>query len=1667
MTRLGRRLDRWRWVAMIRASSVLVLDDPGGEPLDRLLERPPELTQFLQTAISLAAAVGKLHEQDIVHKDIKPANVLVDQVSGQVWLTGFGVASHLPRERQPPEPPESIAGTLAYMAPEQTGRMNRSIDSRSDLYSVGVTLYQTLTGVLPFTASDPIELVHSHIARRPAPPAERREDVPQGLSAIVMKLLAKAAEERYQTAAGLEADLRKCLADWKSFGRIDPFPLGAHDASDRLLIPEKLYGRDRESAELLEAFERVVVRGTAEFVLVSGYSGVGKSSVVNELHKAIVLPRGIFISGKLDQYKRDVPYATLAQAFQALVRQILSKNEEEFGHWRKAIRDALGFNGQLVVNLIPDLDLVIGKQAPVPELSAQETQIRFQAVFTAFLGVFARKEHPLVLFLDDLQWLDRATLNLLEHLITHPDPRHLLLIGAYRDNEVSPSHPLLLTLESIRKTDVHVSDIVLAPLSLDNVGQVVADSLRQEHIRTDPLARLVHEKTAGNPFFTIQFLTALAEEHLLDFDRREAAWRYDIDRIRAAPSTDNVVDLMVGKLNHLPGKTLEILKELACLGNSAEAAALTMVQGEPEEEIQSDLWEAILGGFVVHLAGSYTFGHDRIQEAAYSLIPEEMRAEVHLRIGRNLMARLPAGDIAGNIFQVVNQLNRGAALISDPNEKERVAELNLRAGKKAKASSAYAAACSYLSVAMTLLGHEYWKDRHDLEFGLWLERAECEFLSGNFDEAETLISELLVRSSSRSDKAAAYCLRIDLHVMKSEEPRAVACALECLRLFGIEMSAHPSSEQVQVEYEKVRRNLGERSIESVIDLPLMKDAEMQAAMRVLSVFYGPAFTVDNNLFYLCVCHMVNISLKYGITDASAHGLALFGRILGPLLGLYREAHLFGKLGVELVEKNEFIAYRAKVYFTTALAAVWTQPVSTVIELLRAAIRAGVETGDPVYVSYCYDHLVAYLLIRGDHLDEVWQESEKGLDFLRKVKFLGADRMVSEQQFIRCMQGRTATFSSFSDAHFDEAVFEEHLTAEAAQQATVTCWYWILKLQAWFVSDDYEAAIAAADRAGLLLWASVGCIQLLDYHYYAALAIAAVFETTPPDSQRERREMLTAHVKQLQDWAEHCSVTFKDKYTLVSAEVARIEGRDLDAMHLYHQAIDCARENGFVQNEAIANEVAARFFIARGLETAGHSHLRKARSCYLRWGALAKVKQLDELYPVLREEAPGATSTLGASIDKLDFTTVVKALQAMSREIDRGKLIETLMVIAIEHAGAERGLLFLPRGREYQIEAEANTLGNTVQVLFPQAFVTPPKFPESVLRYVMRTQHNVILDDACAANPFSDDPYIPQSCPRSILCLPLVNQRELIGVLYLENNLAPRVFTPDRLTVLELLASQAAISLRNARLYADLQEENRERLKAEEELRQSTAELNRLQDEMRQALRAMMMGELTASLAHEVNQPLAAILNNAQAASRFLAANKPNLRDVKDCLEDIIRDDTRAVETIKNVRALFQRDQAEMSSVDFLRLMHDVERIVKLNATARNISVRLDLPAFLPTIVGNRTQLIQALINLILNAFDAICENGDGPREVHLSVTQREAGWVHVAVRDSGSGIDPAIMPSLFDAFFTTKPAGMGMGLAIVRSIIENHGGRLWATRNPDRGATLEFSLPAQVVTARG
>jgi len=1391
-----------------RGNPALVLEDPRGENLDRLLAGPMEIEQFLRLAVGLATALTGLHKRGLIHKDLKPANVLVGPATGEVRLMGFGIASRLARERQAPEPPGLIAGTLPYMAPEQTGRMNRSIDSRSDLYSLGVTLYEMLTGTLPFTASDPMELVHCHIARQPTPPCERLKGVPRTLSAIIMKLLAKTAEERYQTSSGAASDLRHCLAEWERHHRIDEFPLGEQDTPGRLLIPEKLYGRASEIETLLTAFDRIVAAGRPELVLVSGYSGIGKSSVVNELHKSLVPPRGLFVSGKFDQYKRDIPYSTLAQAFQSLIRPLLGKSEADLAPWREALRETLGPNAGLIVDLVPEVKLIIGEPPAVPELPPQEAQRRFQLVFRQFIGVFARPEHPLALFLDDLQWLDAATLDLLEELLMCSELRHLMLIGAYRDNEVSAAHSLMRKLEAIKTAGGKVKEFTLGPLASEHLGQLIADALRCEPERSAPLAQLVHDKTGGNPFFTIQFISSLAGERMLTFDHDAARWSWDLSRIHAKGYTDNVVDLMIGKLIRLPAQTQMALQQLACLGNVAEITTLSIVMEMSDEQVHAALWEGVRQELVEKLDGSYKFIHDRVHEAAYSLIPETSRAEAHLRIGRLLVAHTSPQKREETIFDIVNQLNRGVALITSREEREHLAELNLIAGKRAKGSTAYVSALKYLIAGAALLGDDCWDRRRDLIFALELLRAECEFLTGELAAADVRLTTLSNRTANTVEQAAVVCLHMDVCTTLGQSGRAVAVAIDYLQHVGIECSPHPTEDEVRREYEHIRLKLGSREIEDVLDSPLMSDPESLATVDVLTKVVPATVFTDPNLNALIICTAVNLSLERGNCDASCLAYVMLGRIAGSRFGDYQTAFRFGQVGYELVERRGLKRFQAMAYLYFAIwIAPWMKDVRNSSDLLRRSFEAAHKIGDLTFATYARNIRNSDLLFAGDALSEVQGEVELDLAFAQKARFgLITDANAAKLGLIRTLRGLTPKFGCFDSEQIEELPFERHLAGNPAF-APAECWYWVRKLQARYFAGDYKEALKASSQAQPLLWTTLAFLEEAEYHFYSALCRAASFDSVPADERGQHLDTLAAHQRQLNVWAENCPDNFENRAVLVGAEIARIEGRDTDAMQLYEKAIYSARTNGFVHNEALAYERAAGFYRVRGFDQFAELYLRNARACYASWGADGKVRQLDRLYPGLKQEQPmpGPTSTITALVEGLDLATVIRVSQAVSGEIVLEKLLDTVMREAMEHAGAKRGLLIVQRDDELQIEAESKTSGSDVIVHLGEASATAAALPESIVRYVMRTHESVILDDALSGNPFSADPYILQHRVRSILCLPLINQAKLTGVLYLENDLAARVFTPDRITVLKVLVSQAAISLENTRLYRDLED----------------------------------------------------------------------------------------------------------------------------------------------------------------------------------------------------------------------------------------------------------------------
>jgi len=1747
----------------------LVLTDPGGQPLDRLLDGAMGINRFLKIAIGITHAISGAHARNVIHKDIKPANILFCDSTATAWLTGFGVASTLAVSSTGDDQPYEMAGTLAYMAPEQTGHMNRLIDTRSDLYSLGVTLYEVLTQSLPFTATDSLELIHCHMVRQPTPPADRIIGMPAQVSAIIMRLLAKNPESRYQTGEALEADLRRCLAEWEAAGKIRLFPLGSKDYRARLVIKEKLYGRQKQIETLRAAFDLVIENSLVQVVLVSGAPGIGKSSIVRRVQRDLPHQHGIFAVGKCDQYARDIPYAPLAQAFQGLLGLLMNRSDVERAGWRKKLKRALGSSGRLIVDLVPALQELMGQQPPVPELPAEDARNRFRMVFRQFVSAFARKEHPLTLFLDDIQWLDSASLDILEDLTTHSDIGHLLLIGAHRDADGGASNAVAEKLDKFRTANVRVNEVALGPLDLIEVEELVADVLQESSEKVGGLAALVHGKTGGNPFFVTQFLGALVDDELLFRDQLTGNWAWDIGRIEAKSFTDNVVELMGRKLKRLSGSAQNALTQFACLGNTAETHVLCRVLGQSAEVVHDMLREATEAGLTARHGNTYKFSHDRIHQAAYALVSVEQRMTIHLRIGRALFAEIAIDEAFENAFQISDQFKRCAPLLSERDERVQIAAVHLNAGKRAIGSSAYISANTFIAAGMALLDDEDWQSRYDLVFSLWLERAKCELLVGNFKAAQGLLDELLKRTTSTLDKAKVYHSYVLLHIFKSENQQAVARGRGCLALLGIDIPEHPSSDQTQSEVEDVWKNLGQRTIDGLISMPVMSDPELLAAMNVLSTCLEAAYFSDFDLFAFFLCRMANLSLIAGTSGASAFGFSLLGTMVFGRGSLrYSDGYQFTKLAHDLVERHGFGAYRGKVYLSMGQASRWTQPITTAIDLYRKGYVAASECGDMTFACYNLHQLTISLLMRCDPLDMVWRESEKSFDFAVKAKFEdGQHLIVNEQRFIANMLGHTSSFSTFNDMDFNEEKYEAALSGE--RMSALVASYWVIKLKARFLSGDFDEALAAANRAKPLLWALDAQIGMLDYFYYSALVIAVLEAKGDPAEERSWRIILPSHIEQLRIWNENCASTFADKHALLSAELARLEHRENDAMRLYEQAVRLAQEQGFHLNEGIAHEAAARFYQSRDVSSVARACRRSARRCYVRWGALGKVRHLERTHKHLDEEPESvqevATSTFRAPIGQVDIATVIKASHAVSGELDLDQLIETLLRIVVEYGSAARGILLLSDGEKLRVEAEAKVRHGGVEVTLRGAEELSNQIPETVIQHVLHAQESLILDDASAPNAFSNDEYLNRERVRSLLCLPMARQGQIIGMLYLENDQTPRVFNSAKLAVLEVVASQAAISLHSARLYNELrrntsllneaerlsqtgsfawnpstaeshwseetfrifgyERENvpsdadamRERIHPEDydksrevweraaydrldyshrfRLQMSDrsvkfiylvahavqgpngergfvgaimdvtaatlaeAQLHKTRTELAHVTRVTSLGELTASIAHEVNQPLGAVVTNAEACLRWLSREQPDLSEARAAVERIVKEGGRAGDVIRRVRALVKKTDTSASRLDINDVVREAAAFLQHELQSSRVSLRMEGFLKLPDVYADRVQIQQVILNLMINGMESMQSITDRPRELLISTELDETRQVRVAVADTGVGLLADAADQIFESFFTTKTSGMGMGLSICRSIIDAHRGKIWATARVPFGAMVQFTIP--------
>jgi predicted ATPase/signal transduction histidine kinase len=1699
-------------LAFVEASGAIeahvVSADPGGDPLRGLIRGPMPVASVLWIAAGLTDALSALHRLRIIHKDVNPDTILVDEARHRVSLVSFALASRLPRETHRILSPASTEGSLAYVSPEQTGRMNRAIDYRTDFYSLGITLYEMLTGHPPFVSTDAAELVHAHIARMPTPPHEVNPAVPRALSALVMKLLAKNAEDRYQSAHGIKADVEACVTFFTTGEHAAAVSLGSLDIPDILHVPQKLYGRAPEVELLLQAFDRASA-GRPELVLISGYSGIGKSAVVNEIHKPIVRTQGFFISGKYEQYKRDIPYFALTRAFQALLRQLLTGSQASVAGWRGRLVAALGPHGRLITDVIPEVEIIIGEQPPVVEMGPAEAQARFREVFQRFVEVFAQAEHPLVLFLDDLQWADSASLKLIRALVEGEAARCLLLVGAYRDNEVGPTHPLVAALDDVRKSGARLSTISLSPLGDEHVTALVADTLRCDAGTAAPLSRLLLEKTGGNPFFLLQFFQSLHEEKFLRFDLPTQRWQWSAADIRMMAGTENIVDLMAGKLARLPPRTRAVLELAACVGNQFDLQTLSVVMERPRARAAADLWGAVREGLVLPLvedldavsrtlvestqddagpedaaAGldvSYRFLHDRVQQAAYSRIPEEERKAIHYKVGHLLLEDTPPDGLADRVFDIVHHLNLCPELLVSPAQRTEAARLNLLAAERAKDSMAYDTARRHTLAGTALLAESAWETDYALALALTTRQSECEYLLGNFAEAERLFDVLLSRSRTVLEKVKIHTLKTVLHRHNIRYDDAIKVALAGLKLVDIDVPALTDVPALVAKMEAEQRalagHLEGRVIAELIDLPAMGDPLMLATMSLLEEVSMLAMFFTPILVSIVTLRMVSLSLQHGNARSSAAAYATHGMIIGAAAGDYVSGHAFGRLAVDLSQKHKDLSAQCKalLWFGNFINH-FRAPITDSLTLLKEACEVGVRSGDPVWVAYAALFYQVQSWAHGDHLDEIFVDPMWSL----VTEFQSLRAVTAYRQAARSLKGQTLVPGGFDD---DTGFSDEEHVATIKREGLWLSYqhYFTAKLEALFYFErhaDALAVVAEARAAGdidTILFAQYTPTEFL---FYAALLAAAVHDADPAEARAARVEAVGKAVERFAVWAENSPINYRHKHLLLLAEAARLGGREIEALDLYDRAIDAAQSAGFVNHHALAAELCGRFHLGRGRRAIAGHYLQTARASYLRWGAAGKVRALDEKYAGLGLRALAGDGDGGADAGAaIDLVTVMKASQAISGEIVLEKLLANMMRIMIENAGAQRGYLILERAGQLCIEAAGSAEG-AITALQSTTVDEQGELSTAVVNYVVHTGQQVVVDDATFDARFAADPYVVRARPKSILASPIVSKKKRVGILYLENNLATSAFNAARLRVLELLSAQAAISLENAQLYETMEQRVQER----------TRELIETRHQLVATEKLASLGTLAAGIAHEIKNPLNFVNNFAQLSSelckelaeeieglrgRLGAAEVENLTGIlADLQGNSVKINQHGQRADGIVQAMLEHSR-EGGSAEWVDLNKLVAEHVSLSlqtmrardpSHAPELQVRtdasLDGACVAPRDIG------RVITNLLNNAWDATRRKGltrsGGYAPVIEVSTRNLGGSVEIHVRDNGTGIADEVRARIFTPFFTTKPGteGMGLSLSISHDIVaQRSGGSLRFESVPGEHAEFVVVLP--------
>ncbi|NJR14885.1 MAG: AAA family ATPase [Calothrix sp. CSU_2_0] len=1759
-------------------SYALVMEDFGGISLQEFTkgEKFNSLSDFLPIALQIVTTLDNLCRdaggglrQSVIHKDIKPANILINPTTKEIKLIDFSIASLLPRETQAPKSLNVLEGTLAYISPEQTGRMNRLVDWRSDFYSLGVTFFELLTGELPFTSNDPMELVYCHLAKEPPAVSSINPAIPEILSNIVAKLMEKNAEERYQSALGLKYDLEKV---WQEYQQTEDkinfglnfglnFELGQRDRCDRFAIPEKLYGRETEVKSLLSAFERIAnpnhnINKGVEMMLVAGFSGIGKTAVINEVHKPIVRQRGYFIKGKYDQFQRNIPFSAFLEAFRDLIEQLLCESTTQLEKWKTKILVALGEQGRVITEVIPELENIIGVQPAISEIGGSAATNRFNLLFQKFIQVFTAKEHPLVIFIDDLQWADSVSLNLMQTLVCEKETKHLLLLGAYRDNEVSAVHPLMLTLDGISQENVEINTITLQPLSETNLTCLVADTLNCSPEIAQPLTRLIYRKTQGNPFFSNQFLKSLYEEKLIYFNFDEGNWQCHLSQIQELSLSDNVVEFIAIQLKKLPITTQNILKLAACVGNQFDLATLAIVNNKSSEETASELWKALQEELIIptnevykffqensessliadkgdivtrtsqnNTVATYKFLHDRIQQAAYSLIPETEKKTTHLNIGQLLLSKTPEAEREDKIFNIVNQLNYGVELIQNREELNKLAELNLIAGRKAKSSTAYTAASKYLNLGLELIAEDSWQNQYAFCLALHEEACEAAYLSGEFEKMEELAEIVINSAENLLDKVRVYEVKIQADIVQDRLAEALKIALDILKLLNVEFPASPSPEDIQQAFQMIAEKLSGQEITDLINLPKMTDLEILAAMHLLSSSFSAAYRGNPKFAALITLKMVELSVNYGNTEVSACGYCAYGFLLCSVVGDIDTGYKFAQLSLEVLSKTNAISLQAQtLLFYNSLVGHWKHHVQDFLRPLQGVYQIGLETGDFEFAAYALHNYSCGSYLTGKELAGMECEI---LTFCDKLKQLNQKTCLGYlqvwRQAILNLMNKSGDPCTLVGDFYDEKIML--LMHRQMNDMTGIAIVYFNKLTLNYLFGNVLLAWEYALEAEQYLPALTGLSIFPTFYFYDSLIQLSVYCDVTVSEQNVMTERINENQKKMKHWANNAPMNFLHKYYLVEAERYLVMDDKISAMHCYDKAIYLAKENKYVQEEALANELAAKFYLGWDKQTIAQTYLINAYYCYARWGALAKVEHLEKQYPDLlsatkqRESSslnPKETISISSSygktitgsstkiIETLDFVSLIKASHAISGEIELDKLLVNLMQVLIENAAASKAVLILPNSDQLVIEAIALSNNKVINVLQSVPVEESQDVPLNLINYVSRKREHIIfnttkleVDDSKSQNPNLTDPYITLNQPKSLLCNPILKQGRLIAILYLENNLTIGAFTNDRLQVINLLCSQAAISLENARLYQQSQENTQQLEISLEELKQ--AQLQLVQNEKMSTL-----GNLVSGIGHEINNPINYLSGNLQPTQNYTQdlltiidlyqKHYPNpvaeiakeiedrdLDYVKEDLPKVIASMQQAIDRIYDIsislRTFSRADTQKKIPFNIHEGIDSTLMILQHRVKASESRPKIEIVknyGNLPEIKCFPGQLNQVFMNLLANAIDALEESNSGlsfqeidlnPNRINITTSLSvDKKLVVIRIQDNGMGMTEEVKSKIFDHLFTTKSVGKGtgLGLAIAHQIIvEKHGGILDVDSLPGEGAAFIISIPIE------